>query len=285
MAKIAIVTDTIACLPREMVEQYQIRLVAPNIHFEGRIYRDWLDISPAEAYQLLERSPQHFCTSPASPGEYIEAYRELSTRAESILCITISSELSTLYNTALIAKEQVKEELPQTTIEVLDSQTATAAEGFVVLAAARSIAEGKDLAEVIEAAKKVRERVSVICLMETIRHIYRTGRIPKVAARLGSIFNVKPIFTIREGAAHFVTVARTRERGVDRLLKMMRRRVSGKPVHAAVMHADALEEGKRLEQLISAEFNCVELWLTEFSPIMGYSTGRGLLGLAFYAED
>jgi fatty acid-binding protein DegV len=65
----------------------------------------------------------------------------------------------------------------------------------------------------------------------------------------------------------------------------MQKRVGAKPVHVAVHHTAALEEGEILKQRVLAEFNCVELWLTEFSPIMGYSTGRGTLGLAFYAED
>ncbi|MBE0415323.1 MAG: DegV family protein [Dehalococcoidia bacterium] len=284
MDKVAIVADSTACLTREMVEQYGIKIVPVYVHFAGKVYRDGVDISPSEAFMLLEKDPEHFATSAPSPGDYLEAFRELSEKAESILCITISAKFSMLHDAARMAKEQAKEELPQTQIELLDSYNAAAAEGFVVLAAARAVAEGKGLAEAIKAAEAVRERVAFFALMETIRYVYRSGRIPKVAAQIGSAFSVKPIITISEGAAHFVGIARTKERGVNRLLQLMREKVGENPVHIAVIHADALEEAERLKERVASEFNCEELWLSEFSPIMGYATGRGVVGLAFYSE-
>jgi DegV family protein with EDD domain len=285
MNKVAIIADTVACLPRELVEQYGIEIVAPNIYFDGKVYRDWLDITPSEAYQLLDKAPKLFSTSGPPPAAYVQAYREVAAKAESILCITLSSKMSTTHNAAVAAKEQVKEELSSTNIEVLDSQTATGAEGFVVLAAARALAEGRSLVEAIEAAQRIRDRVDLIFILETIRHAYRTGRIPKVAAQIGAWLNVKPIVTIRGGTAHFNGITRNKEKGVNYLLEAMQKRVGTKPVHVAVHHTAALEEGKILKQRVLAEFDCVELWLSEFSPIMGYSTGRGTLGLAFYAED
>ena len=285
MDKVAIITDSIACLPRDVVDQYGIQIVGPTIYFNGKVYRDWLDISPSEAYQLLEKDPTLFSTAPLPPTEYVETYRKLSTRAESILCITVSSKMSTIYNVALLAKEQVKEELANTNIEVLDSQIATGAEGFIVVAAARAAAEGKGLAEVIESAQEVKERVGIIFIVETIRHAYRTGRIPKVAAQIGGLLNVKPILTIRDGAARFNGLTRSKEKGVNHLLSVMRKKVGTKPVHVAAHHTGAFEECERLRQRVMAEFDCVEFWLTEFSPLMGYATGKGALGLAFYAEN
>jgi len=282
--KVAIVADSIACLTTKMIEQYGIRIVPSNIHFNNQVYREYVDISPSEAYRLLEKDPERFTTSAPSPTDYLEAYRELSTRAESILCITLSSKLSMLHDAAALAAEQAKKELPQTQIELLDSQTAAAAEGFVVLAAARAAAEGQGLAEAITAAETVREKVTLYALMDTIRYAYRSGRIPKVAARVGSTFRIKPIFTVSDGVAHFVGIARTKERAVERIIQMTSEKVGVKPAHMAVIHADALYEAQRLKERVASVFNCVELWISEFSPIMGYTTGRGLLGFAFYSE-
>jgi len=284
MDKVAIITDSIACFTREMVEQYGIRIVPSNIHFDGKVYREYLDISPSEAYQLLERNPDCFTTSAPSPADFLEAYRELSTRAQSIICITLSAKLSALHDTAQLAKRQAKQDLPHTTIELLDSRTCAAAEGFVVLATARAVAEGRGLTDAIIAAEEVREKVNLLALMETIRHAYRSGRIPKVAARIGSALSVKPILSISDGAVNFVGIARTKERGVKRIIQLMREKVGENPVHVAVVHADALEEAQRLKEQVASEFNCGDLWISEFSPIMGYTTGRGLLGLAFYAD-
>ena len=283
--RVAIVADSICCLPPEMVSRYRIRLVPPNIYFDGHIYRDLLDISPGEAYRLLESAPDLFSTSAPSPEDFIQAYRELSREAESILCITLSSKVSSIYSVALFAREQAKAELTHTSIEVLDSGTVTGAEGFVVLAAARAAADGGGLTEATEAAEKVREKVDLVFVLETIRHAYRTGRVPKVATQLGALLSVKPVLTWESGVARVVGVVRNKEKGLDQLLEIIHRKVGERPVRVAVHHADAPEEGERLKRRVLNEFQCLEIWVTEFSPIMGYSTGRGVLGLAFYTDD
>jgi len=82
-----------------------------------------------------------------------------------------------------------------------------------------------------------------------------------------------------------VGVVRNKEHGIGRLLEIMRKRVGLNPVHVAVTHAYALDEAQRLKERVSSGFNCIELWLTEFSPLLGYACGTGTLGLAFYSED
>jgi len=283
--KVAIVTDSIACLTRELVEQYGIWIVPINFYFGDKVYKDWVDITPDEAYELFLKDPESFKSSGANPGDCLEAYREASNQAKSILCITLSAKLSGLYNVALEAKERAKAELPLTSIEVLDSQAVTAAEGFVALAAARAAEKGKSLAEVVKAAKEMRDKVTFLALLDTIRHVYRTGRIPKIAAQAGSMLNIKPILTSSSGLVRFIGAVRSREQGIEKLLKIMRDKVGQNPVHIAVMHAYALEEAERLKERVSSEFNCAELWITGFSPVMGYATGTGTLGLAFYKED
>ncbi len=284
MQNVAIVADSIACLTPEMVSQYNLRIVPINIHFEGRIYRDGVDITPSEAYQLLKKAPAQFASSPASIGEYLNAYREASARAKSILCITLSSKLSTLYNMANVAREEARGEFPGTAIEVLDSKTAAVGEGLIVSAAAQAAAEGKRLVEVTQVAEAVRDKVSVIGIMETIRYVYRTGRVPRFTARVGSMLNIRPVFTVTEGVVRVAALTRNKEQAVKRALRMMKGKVGARPVHVAVAHADVPEEGKRLKQQISSEFNCTELWLTDFSPVMGYATGAGVLAVAFYAD-
>lgn len=167
---------------------------------------------------------------------------------------------------------------------MLDSQTATPAEGFIALAAARAAAEGKDLAEVLSAAEEIKNKVNAIVFLDTIRHVYRSGRIPKVASQIGSVLNIKPIFTV-SGKIHFAAAMRNRKHGIERILQMMREKVGKNPIHVAVMHAYAPGEAEKLKERVATEFNCVELWLTEFSPIIGYACGTGTLGIAFYPEE
>jgi DegV family protein with EDD domain len=283
--KVGVITDSIACLTSELVAQYDIKIVPYSFHINGRSYRDWVDITPSEAYELFLKDPEGFLSSPASPMDYLEAYREVGRQTESIVCITLSSKLSTAHNVALLARDEAVQELPGTAIEVVDSQTATAAEGFVVLAAARAAGENKNLAEVVTVTRSMCRQTGLVALLDTVRHVYRSGRIPKVASQLGSALNIRPVLTISSGEVHVLGVGRNKRRGINRLLEAMKERVGQAPVHVAVMHAYALDDAERLMERVSAEFNCVELWLTEFSPLMGYACGTGTLGLAFYAEE
>lgn len=284
MAKVAVVADSITCLTREMVEQYGITVTPLSFYFDGKIYRDWMDISPSQAYELFLKDPDLFKSSAVSPGQFLEAFREASRQAESIFCLTVSSKISGCYTAAKEAKELVGEELPRITIEVMDSQTVAAAEGFIALAAARAATEEKDLPEVVKAAEEVRKKTEFFIYLDTIRHVYRSGRIPKIASQAGSILNIKPILTIRFGVLHFVGAARSKKGGVEHLLKAMRNKVGSNPVHVAVTHAYAQEEAEKLKGEIAKGFNCAELWISEFSPLMGYACGTGALGIAFYPE-
>jgi DegV family protein with EDD domain len=284
MRKVAILTDSIACLTPEMVRQYKIRILPINIHFKGQTYRDGIDINTTEAYRMLESEPDHFASSPASAGEYAEAYLEMSREAESLLCITLSSRLSTIHNMACLGRDEIRDELENTSIEVFDSKTAAVGEGLIVLAAARAASEGKGLDEVLRITRTVSERIRVIGILDTIRHIYRTGRIPKITAHIGSMLNIKPVFTITQGEVHVAGLSRSKEQAVNKALGMMRKEVGEKPVYVAVTHAAVPTEAEKLIADIVSEFNCVESWITDFSPVMAYATGIGVLAISYYID-
>ena len=284
MPKVAIVTDSIACLTREFTEQYGIEIIPVNFFVDGKLYRDWVDITPSEAYELFLKDPDSFKTSGPAPEDCLQAFRQASQRAENILCITVSLGLSSVYSVALDAKKMIQTERPNLTIEIMDSKSATPSEGMIVLAAARAAQEDRDLADVVSVAGQIKEKVNAYVLLDTIRHVYRSGRIPKFASKIGSVLNVRPILTV-SGVIHFTTMVRSRKQGIERIIRMMRKKTGNKPVHVAVMHAYAPDEAGRLKERVAAEFNCIELWLAEFSPVMGYACGTGTVGLAFYTED
>jgi DegV family protein with EDD domain len=283
--RVGIITDSIACLTREQVAEHGVKIVPLNFRFGDRIYRDWVDITPSEAYELFLKDPESFYTSPPSAVEYLEAYREMGAQTRNILCITMSSKMSTTYNVACIAREQAGAELPQLSIEVVDSLEVTAAEGFIVLAAARKAAEGKSLDEVINTAEEMKVKVNFLVLLDTVRYVYRSGRVPKIAAQAGSMLNIRPLLSMSSGALCFKGAVRSREHGIEHMFRILRDKAGQTPLHVAVMHAYAPDAAEQLMTEIAAEFNCVELWLTEFSPLIGYACGTGTLGLAFYTED
>ena len=283
--RVAIVTDSTACVPRELVEQYGIRVVPINVIFEDRVYRDGVDITPEEVYSFLKGAKKLPTTSSPPPGVYLETYREASKGTEGILCISVSSGLSSIFESSWQAKELAKEELPGVAIEVIDCRTAAGGQAFVVMEAARAAASGHTLAEVTEVAKSMMAKVNIIVILDTLYYLAKGGRIPKAAAWAGSFLDIKPIIEVAKGEVSLLERARTKPRGVERLLKIMRERVGmEKPLHVIVMHANAAQEAEKLKDRVVSEFDCAELFTTEFTPVMGIHTGPGLLGLAFYAD-
>ncbi len=286
MKKVAVVTDTTACIPQEQVEKYGIKLAPLNIIFGDRVYRDGIDISPNEFYALLRQAKKLPTTSGSLPGVFLETYRKASQEAASILCITISCKFSGMFNSAQVAMEMAKKALPNIDIEVLDCSTAAAGQGLVVLATARVAASGGSLTEVIETTKSVIPRVNLFATLDTLHYLVKGGRVPKSAALVNSLLNIKPIFTINDGEAHSVTNARTTAGAMKRILKLMGQKVvKGQPLHVAVMQADALDRAIVLRDQIASQFNCAELFITEFTPVMGVHTGPGVIGVAFYSGD
>ena len=142
--EVVVLTDSVACLTQELVEQNGIRIIPLYITSRDRVYREYYDISTSQAYELIEEDPEHFSTSPPTPDDYVQAFRELSDK--NIFCVTVSSGLSTTYNVAMLAKEQIIEENPKATIELFDSKLTIASEGLIALAAARTANMGKDIA-------------------------------------------------------------------------------------------------------------------------------------------
>jgi DegV family protein with EDD domain len=286
MRKIAIVTDTTACVPQEQVARYDIEVVPVQLIIENKTYRDGIDISPTEFYALLRQSRKMPTTSSSSPNPYLEAYRKASQKASGILCLTEPSKFSAMFDSARVAMEMARETLHNVVIEVLECTTAAAGQGLVALAAAKAAALGKTFDEVREIARRTMSRVNLFATLDTLHYLAKSGRVPQVAAMVNSLLSIKPIFTLNHSNARTVALPRTMKSAVKRMLKLMEQNViKGQPLHVAVMHADAPEAALALKNRIASQFTCEEIFITEFTPVMGAHTGPGLIGIAFYGEE
>lgn len=286
MRKVSIITDSTACIPEELVTKYDICVVPIKIVFEGKSYRDGIDMSPGEVYRIMRQRENLPTTSTPSAGDFLATYRRLSEEAESILCITVTAQQSKIYDAALVAKEMVSEVIPNTAIEVIDSRAVGGALGFIVLEAARAASQGADLAQAAEAARSMMPRVNFIAMLDTLFYLARTGRTGRAQAWAGSLLKIKPIVGHDTSIGETIPVARprTKANAVWRLLEIMAERVGDSPVHVIMHHADELEAGEKLKAEIASRFNCVELHLTEFTPGMGVHAGPGVLAISFYTE-
>ena len=283
---VAIVTDTTACILPEQVEKYGIKVVPVDLIFKDRVYRDRIDINPSEFYQLLKKAEKLPTTSGSLPEPYLEAFKEASRYTSNILCICLSAKLSAMFNSALLAKEMLKGSRPDMNVEVLDCGTAAAGQGLVVLAAAAKATSGGDLEGVIAATRGVMTKVKIFAALDTLYYLVKGGRVPKAAALVNSVLKIKPVFTIEDGEAHTVALPRTTRSALKQVLKLMKRNLGkGAKPHVAVMHADSRDTALLLGEQISAQFDCAELFITEFTPVMGVHTGPGLIGIAFYSDE
>ena len=283
--QVAVVADSSCCLPREFLEKLRIHVVPHELIIEERSYRDGIDIGPADFYLLLQKNQTQPTTSSPKPASFLDTFRLASAEADSVVCVTLSANFSNTYESACSAAQMADTELPGFHIEVVDSRSAAGAQGLIALAAARTAQAGGDLERVIRSIEDLIPKVNLLAFLNTLHFLGRSGRVPKVAVWAGSLLGIKPLTELKLGEARMLEKPRSRARATERLLAMMKGRVEGRPAHVNVMHADAQEDAENLCRRVEAEINCRELFISEFTPVMGTHLGPGLLGLAFYADE
>lgn len=285
MGKVAVVTDSVASLPRELIDEYDIRIIPVRITIEGRVYRDTSEDLPQELIHRFQEMPQ-IDTTPWPPEFYFEEYKGLSQKAYGIVHVVCFSQFTSTISLAMVGAKMAQEAIPGLRVEVVDSETATMAQGFVALAAARAAASGKDIDRVIEAANKVRSRVNSIWMLDSLTYLARTGRINKLAVWASSFFKVKPLVELSHGEAHPLSLVRSRPQGINSLVKLMHDNVEvGEPLHVAIMSAECPKEAEELANIVREQFQPEELYLTQFTPVMQVTAGSGILGIAFYCGE
>ncbi|MFC1981750.1 DegV family protein [Chloroflexota bacterium] len=286
MSRVTVITDSVAGIPGELAEEYQIRVVpTAYILYDGHSYIEGVTINAMEAYQLLRKNPDKFNTSPMSPAYLFDVYRELSTKSQDILIITVSSALSAFYKSASLAADLLRQESPETTIHIVDSKMVASGEGLIVLAAARAAAQGMKPNQVADVAQRARGKTGTFFLFDTLRYVYRTGRAPKLVSIVGSTLGVKPLLRVSDnGELHPAGAVRTMESGIRRMLELVREDAGTDSLHFMIMHADALQAAEGLSERIKQEFNCLSMLISDFSPVMGYGAGPGALTVGYHPE-
>ena len=280
MAKVAVVTDSTATLPREYLDQYPI-WVAPQVLIWGEeTLLDGVDIQPQQFYERLEKDPVHPTTSQVTPAKFREMFSNLLEMEYHILAVLVSPKLSGTVESA----NQAKEMFPGAPIEIVDSESIAMAMGFQVLMAARAAKEGASLADCKDLALKSRPYTGVIFAVNTLEYLHRGGRIGGGAKFLGSALDIRPILEIRDGRVESVERVRTRKKSLARVVSLVEERIAGRtPVRLATLHANAAEDARWLLDVGCAHLQPVEKIYTEVSPVVGNHAGPGTVGLAFMA--
>lgn len=276
MSKIAIVTDSSAFLPDELVKQYQIRVVPQILLWGTETFLDNVNITPIEFFTRLQKDPVHPTTTQPNPEEFLTIFEELAPGCEGIVAILISSELSGTVSSARTAAEQFQR-IP---VRVVDSQSASMGLGLAVLSAAKMAAQGAAIDEVEATARDVCAKVKVMFVVDTLEFLHKGGRIGGASRLLGTALGIKPLLHLNEGRVDALEQVRTKRKAVNRMLELAQELADGKPVRAAIIHAGVPEEGEVLKSRVAEIFSCTELHIAGLSPVIATHVGPGTLGLA-----
>jgi DegV family protein with EDD domain len=282
--RVAVVVDSAASLPDWAMDDPLLHVVPMQLVIGSRTYLDGKEMSPTEFYRLQRGLSQPATTAAPTPLSYASAFKAAALRSSSILCLCVARRYSAAHDSALLAVRRTQESLPDVQIAALDSGSAAGGEGLIALEALRAANQGLDLTEVVKAAREVAEKVSLVAFLDTLYYVWKGGRVPRLAYAGASLLGLKPMFELASGEVQAIGRPRTRARAMRRLLDAMRKRVSDRPVYAGVMHGDCPEDAEKLRKAVELEFDCLGLFVSEFTPVMGAHTGPGLLGLAFWAQ-
>ena len=283
---VAVVVDSSSCLPPDLLRKWNITVVPHELIIGRRSFRDGVDIRPDEFYRLLSQwDHSTLSTAAPQPGHFLEGFLTASKQAPNVLCLTLPAEFSATYRSACAAVELANGRLSNTRVQVIDSRAAAGGSGLIALAAARWAAMGLGLDQVVTRVKQLVPRVNLLAFLDTLRYLSRSGRVRKIDAWAGALLSIKPLTELRLGEARMLEKPRSRPKATQRLLDIMRQRVGLKPVIVNVMEAGAVKDAQDLSRQIQSDFNCRELFNSQFTPVMGLHTGPGLLGVAFYVDE
>ena len=272
---VMVVTDSAAALPPDVAAANRITVVPLGVTIGGLAVQE----SAIDLEELMARFDEGVKTSGPTPGDFAKAIEEAQDGA-GVVVVTLARDLSSTYRSAVIGAEEAGGP-----VQVVDSRTAAGAESLVALAAARAAAEGRPLAEVVEAAESARAAVRLVGALDTLDYVVKGGHIPAAAGWAARRLNVQPVIELRDGRVRPHRPAFSREAALERLLGYWRRTaLPGGRLHVVAMHSLGTAESESLLAAVRAESTPVTSFLSGFGTSLVAHTGPGLVGLAWYWE-
>jgi DegV family protein with EDD domain len=272
---VAIVTDSTADLPKPLADSHSISIVPLTVIIEGQGYLDGIEISPDEFYR--RNAPA--TTSQPSPGSFAEMFQRLLADHEEVVSLHISARLSGTYAAAVQGAEMVT----GGRVRVVDTGLVSMPLGLVTLAAAEMARSGERGAAIELKVKELCEASSVFFVVATLENLRRGGRIGGAAALLGSVLQMKPVLTIRDGQVTPLERVRTQERAIARLVELVRSAGGGRGLCAIVGHAAASGQADRIATEIQDV--CDTLLVHPLGPVVGAHAGPGTVGAGVYPAE
>ncbi len=280
-APTAVVTDTTAYLPDEMIAERGIHRVSLYVSLEGE-QRPEVDIDAGEYaafYQRLRDSAESATTSQPSVGDFTAVYEPLLAEGREIVSVHLSAGISGTCESARQARQRLVDEgRGGERVHVYDSRSGAGGQGLVALAAAGAAGAGASGTEALAAAERCREALEMWFAIDTLEYLRKGGRIGAAQAWLGSALQIKPILTLGEEITPVERV-RTRRRALERMVEYARRRHADGADGWVVQHIQNHDTARHLVEECRDIFGCEPVFVSEVGPVIGAHVGPGMIGV------
>lgn len=281
MSKIAIVTDSTAALPPDLIARYNISVAPLLLIWGDKTFLDGVDIKPDEFYRKLIQSETTPTTSQATVATFTEIFRDLTLKGYDILTVVISSKLSGTLDSAI----QAKREFPNSNIELVDSLCTSVPLAMMVSMVAHAIEKGANLQQARQLLEEAREKITIYFAVDTLEYLHKGGRINTASKFLGTALSLKPVLELKEGKIEGLEKIRTTSKARKRLVELLQEKLQGiQPINSiGVIHADAREGANYLYEQCQWHFKPHTMMTGTLSPVIGSHTGPGTVGVAVIA--
>ncbi len=282
MNKVAIVSDSSAYIPKELVKEHNLTIVPLTVNWLGKSYRDGVDIEANDFYTQMSESKEMATTSQVTTGTFLEVFKELLDEGKDILYLGISKGLSATVDSAIAAKKELGD--PENLI-VWNTNLVSMALTLMVLEVARAAEKGASLQECFEVAQDAYPRIGVYFTVNNLEYLHRGGRINTAKRLLGSALDLKPIMMIRDGKIELVESVRSQKKALSRMVDLIEKDIAGRsPVRIGPFHALAYDEMIAMEKLAVEKLHPIEIIRSEVSPVIGSHVGPGTVSMAYIVD-
>ena len=277
-----IVTDGAGDILPSWGKEYGIDIIPVNILFGEKSYLQGVELDNEGFYRLVEENKKIPKTSQPSPHQFVEFYRKIAQKGDTILSIHVTAKLSGTYASAIAAAQDVKDEFK---VVPIDSALGSLGIGLLCREARRMERAGKSVDEIVKYIEGIKYKVRVILTLDTLEYAKMSGRVKTLQAALASILNVKPIAVLRDGDLGMAERVRTRKAALDRVIEMAKEEFGDRPVILAAVQARDPKSGEALLEEAKNHFNHKETMIGELSISIAANLGPGTVGLIVYPLD
>ncbi len=274
-----IVADSSCDLTPGMEEELNISLVPFKIDIDDNSFIDNKELDLADFKKTMKASPNPIRTSCPSPGDFVEEYR----KADNIFVVTISAELSGTYNSAILAKDMILEEVPDKFVHVFNSKSASIGETLIALKINDLIKDKLSNLEIVEKVESYIKEMKTYFISESLDNLIKNGRISKTKGLIANILNLKPLMGASdEGEIVLVENHRGSKKAFKRLVEIIgESKISFEDRILAISHADALDRANQLKEEIQEKYNFKDVIIVETKGLStAYVNHQGII-LAF----